>query len=67
MYVCLCKGITDKQIKQALEGKNPGQFKEVCSKLGVGKDCGTCLIDSEQMLSDVSQAFQKSKNKSFKI
>ena len=67
MYVCLCRGVTDSQIKQELEGKSPGQFKDVCSKLGVGKDCGTCLLESEQLLSDVAAALQRSKKPSFKL
>ena len=67
MYICLCKGITDKQIKKELEGKNPGQFKEVCSKLGVGSDCGTCMLRSEELLNEVSAAYQKSKPAKFNI
>jgi bacterioferritin-associated ferredoxin len=67
MYVCLCRGVTDKQIKQELEGKGPGNFREVCSKLGVGMDCGTCTIATEQLLEQVLAAKKNSTQGSFKI
>ena len=67
MYVCLCKGITDKQIKDELQGKGPGQFRDVCSKLGVGKDCGSCLVASEEYFQDMIVAQSKSKQKPFKV
>jgi bacterioferritin-associated ferredoxin len=43
MYVCLCKGITDTQIRAAVEdGAN--SIKEVNRTLGVASQCGKCGI-----------------------
>jgi bacterioferritin-associated ferredoxin len=43
MYVCLCKGITDTQIRAAImDGAN--SFKEVRKTLGVASQCGKCGI-----------------------
>lgn len=42
MYVCLCKGITDSQLRDAVaEGSTT--FKEVKQQLGVGVQCGKCI------------------------
>lgn len=41
MYVCLCKGITDSQIKDAVIG-GASSLKEVRKQLGVMSQCGRC-------------------------
>ncbi len=49
MYVCLCKGITDSQIRAAIEdGAN--SFKEVRKTLGVASQCGKCGILTREIL-----------------
>ncbi|QIB65208.1 bacterioferritin-associated ferredoxin [Kineobactrum salinum] len=41
MYVCICKGITDTQIRTAVtEGAN--SIREVRRSLGVASQCGKC-------------------------
>ncbi len=43
MYVCLCKGITDTQIRAAVQdGAN--SLREVNTALGVASQCGKCGI-----------------------
>ncbi len=43
MYVCLCKGITDTQIRAAVQdGAN--SLREVNRSLGVASQCGKCGI-----------------------
>lgn len=41
MYVCLCKGITDSQIRQAIEdgAETVGAVRQ---QLGVATQCGKC-------------------------
>ena len=41
MYVCLCKAVTDSQIKEFVNG-GAGSFEEVCKQLGVATQCGKC-------------------------
>jgi bacterioferritin-associated ferredoxin len=49
MYVCLCKGITDTQIRTAIqEGAN--SFKKVRNTLGVASQCGKCGILTREIL-----------------
>ncbi|WP_333607186.1 bacterioferritin-associated ferredoxin [Arsukibacterium sp.] len=49
MYVCLCKAVTDKTIKQAIA---QGQQSMRCLKnhLGVGSQCGKCVCQASQIL-----------------
>lgn len=58
MYVCICKGISEKDIENAMiTHQNP---KDILKTLGVGSDCGTCLIDAIESLK--SRQVSKSKD-----
>jgi len=41
MYVCICKGITDTQIRAAVED-GASSVRDVRNTLGVGSQCGRC-------------------------
>ena len=41
MYVCLCKGITDTQIRAAVQD-GASSMREVRNTLGVASQCGKC-------------------------
>ncbi len=44
MYICICQGITEEQLKAAAsQGHGP---QEALKKLGVGESCGVCLIEA---------------------
>jgi bacterioferritin-associated ferredoxin len=43
MYVCICKGITDTQIRAAVQD-GASSMREVNSTLGVASQCGKCGI-----------------------
>lgn len=59
MYICICKQITNKDIKE-IKLKYPSlSVQELAAKLGLGSDCGTCLLSA---LEDSSVA-AKSKTK----
>lgn len=40
MYVCLCKGVTDGQIRSAVE--NGASIRDIRDQLGVMTECGKC-------------------------
>ena len=42
MFVCLCKSVTDTQIKESI-ANGAQSFKEVRSQLGVATQCCKCL------------------------
>jgi bacterioferritin-associated ferredoxin len=43
MYVCLCHGVTDKQIKNAVREQGVGNVRDLKSALNVGSQCGKCV------------------------
>ncbi|MCG8671449.1 MAG: bacterioferritin-associated ferredoxin [Pseudomonadales bacterium] len=43
MYVCLCKGITDSQLKEAVRS-GASSFKEVSKQYDVATQCGKCAL-----------------------
>jgi bacterioferritin-associated ferredoxin len=49
MYVCLCNGITDNQIRTAVR-EGASSFKDVRSVLGVASQCGKCGILTREIL-----------------
>lgn len=51
MYVCVCKGITDRQIKTAIDnGANSlGQLRKT---LGVASQCGKCSVMTRELLEE---------------
>lgn len=40
MYVCICQGITQKEIQEAVE--DGFTLSDVYKKMGVGSECGSC-------------------------
>lgn len=42
MYVCLCMGITDKDIEQLVIEQGVGSVREMKKHLPVAGQCGTC-------------------------
>lgn len=51
MYICVCKAVTDKQIRHAVhEGK--GTRKELFQRFGVGGDCGKCNEHVKKILAE---------------
>jgi bacterioferritin-associated ferredoxin len=49
MYVCLCKGITDTQIRAAIQdGAN--SFRDVRNTLGIASQCGKCGMQAREIL-----------------
>ena len=44
MYICICKAISDKQLEEV--AKTCHSTKEICKKLGLGSECGSCVQDA---------------------
>lgn len=63
MYICLCKGITDKAIRSAvIDGANT--FASVRKTLGVASQCGRCAVDTKDLINttlDEIATFQQAK------
>lgn len=50
MYVCLCRGITDRQIKDEVTLNGVCSMQELTERLGVGDNCGECRKQAKQIL-----------------
>lgn len=42
MYVCLCNGVTERDIRQAVQA-GCGSMTELTMRTGCGSTCGSCL------------------------
>lgn len=52
MYVCLCKGITDTQIKQLVLDAGVGSMRELKKHLDISSQCGSCSKVASQIIND---------------
>ncbi len=49
MYICLCRGVTDRQIKAAID--NGAQtLSHLRKHLGVAGQCGKCACSAQELL-----------------
>ena len=67
MYICLCKGITEKQLQEAIGQRKNMQAKDILKILGLGSDCGTCIDEAIQNVLEQTRApnqMKESLNKS---
>ena len=49
MYVCICKGITDRDIREAA-ASGARSLKDLRRELGVASDCGKCASCAHEVL-----------------
>lgn len=52
MFVCICKGITDHQIKQLVTETGVGSIRELKQHLALGSQCGTCIKVAQNIIDD---------------
>ncbi|WP_286234506.1 (2Fe-2S)-binding protein [Thalassotalea sediminis] len=50
MFVCICNGITDKNIQEVVRNKGAGTMRELKKHLNIGKDCGSCVKAAQQVI-----------------
>jgi bacterioferritin-associated ferredoxin len=58
MYVCLCRGITDRQIRGAVD-QGACTLSQVRGMLSVADCCGRCLPMTRQIIREQIQAAQE--------
>lgn len=49
MYVCLCHGVTDREIREAAEN-GCSSMRQLGRELGVGRQCGRCASTAREIL-----------------
>ena len=53
MYVCICKAVTDKQIRRAAAAGVDNLY-ELRETLGVASGCGSCADEAESILNNAN-------------
>lgn len=59
MYVCLCLGITDQDIRQTVAA-GANSVKQVREQLGAGSQCGKCAMQTRQLVRSELEVQQQS-------
>ena len=49
MYICICKGVTDTAIREAV-CQGAGRMRDLKSCLGVSEQCGKCAAHAQEVL-----------------
>lgn len=57
MYVCLCQGVTDGQIREAIY-EGCCSYRDVRESLGVATQCGKCACLAKQVVRDTLSEVQ---------
>ncbi|WP_239250784.1 bacterioferritin-associated ferredoxin [Candidatus Nitrotoga sp. M5] len=52
MYICICKGITDSAIREAV-CQGSCRMRDLSACLGVGTQCGKCACHARQVMNEV--------------
>jgi len=51
MFVCICKGITEQNIRDAVDNGSES-FKHLKQQLAVGSQCGSCVSDAKKLINE---------------
>ena len=62
MFVCICNGVTEKQIREAV-CSGAGDLADLRGCLGVAAGCGTCAGFAEQIISETLQTNELPENR----
>ncbi len=56
MYVCVCNGVTDGQIREAVQTRGCDSLRDLRRELGVGSQCAKCARHARQVLREARSA-----------
>lgn len=54
MYICICHGISDATIRQAVDS-GARHYRDVARDLGAGGCCGQCVADVKEIIRERRQ------------
>jgi len=54
MYICVCRGISDKEIEEAAQ-QGVTSLEQLSASMGVGADCGVCQGHACQVLEAIAK------------
>ena len=50
MYICICKKVTDQDIKQLVIEQGVGSIRQLKQVSALGSQCGTCIKAAQQII-----------------
>jgi bacterioferritin-associated ferredoxin len=50
MYICVCKGVTDTAIREAVIHRGADRMRDLKTCLGVSEQCGICACHAKEVL-----------------
>lgn len=55
MYICICKNLTDGEIRKAVHEKGVCNLRSLRKALGVCDQCGKCAREAQQIIQDTQK------------
>ncbi len=55
MYVCVCNGLTERDVRQAARRCGGAEPKQVYGHLGCDVACGSCIAHARTVIADENQ------------
>ncbi|MFN5745687.1 MAG: (2Fe-2S)-binding protein [Methylococcaceae bacterium] len=55
MYICICKGVTDSQIRKTVTEKGVSSIRGLRQELGACDQCGKCALAARQVINECLQ------------
>ena len=52
MYVCVCKGVTCRAIREAVQNHGVASLRDLSRNLGVATQCGKCANSARRVLNE---------------
>lgn len=52
MYVCLCKGVTDHQIRKSVLSHDVSSLRDLRRCLGACDQCGKCATEAKRLINE---------------
>lgn len=50
MYICICKKVTDRQIRKAVQEQEITNMRGLRAKLGACDQCGKCAVEARELV-----------------
>jgi bacterioferritin-associated ferredoxin len=54
MYICICKNVTDRQIRKVAHERGVNNLRQLRECLGACDQCGKCARDAMDIIRDVA-------------
>lgn len=54
MYICVCKGVSERRIRRAVDDGAVVSLRDLSRELGVGTCCGKCVPAARELLSEAN-------------